>query len=78
MPDPKNLFAHKIRVGHRVVTMMVPSDPKAGKVGIEAVWDPDIPDELSRRERRQYDAGRAKLMKALAKRIGHKVVIVDA
>ena len=46
------------RVGKRRVTMTAPQ-VRIGQVGVATVeWEPDMPSKLSRREQKQYRAGR--------------------
>ena len=64
-------------VGHRIVTVTMPA-PRRGKVRYMMIeWTPDPPRRLSKREWRQYRAGRNAAVAELAKWAGMKAAIIE-
>jgi len=71
------LLVRSFKVGRRSVTLSVPR-PKAGApVALAAEWSPDLPRRLSKREWREYRAGRDALVADIAKAIGGTVLGVE-
>ena len=65
------------RVGRRIVTMTIPT-LRRGEVSHTTVeWYPDVPQRLSKREWRQYRAGRDVAMTELARGAGVKAAIIE-
>ena len=64
-------------VGHRTVTVTMPA-PRMGKVRYMTIeWVPDPPQRLSKREWRQYRAGRNAAVAELAEREGIEAAIIE-
>ena len=64
-------------VGHRTVTVTMPV-PRRGKVHCMTIeWAPDPPQRLSKREWRQYRAGRNAAVAELAKWAGLKAMVIE-
>ena len=64
-------------VGHRIVTMTMPT-LRRGKLRYMTIeWAPDMPRRLSKREWRQYRGGRNAAVAELAKGAGMKAAIIE-
>ncbi len=65
------------RVGKRKVTMTAPQ-VRAGQVASAAIeWHPDVPRKLSRREWRQYRAGRDAAFAELFAELGIRGAVLE-
>ncbi len=65
------------RVGKREVTLTVPQ-PRSGQVATAAIeWHPDMPRRLSRREWKQYRAGRDAAFADLCRELGFAGALVE-
>ncbi len=65
------------RVGRRTVTLTVPRPVQGGVAIMVMEWAPTVPSGLSRKERRQYRAGRDAAIAELAKTLGLRVIVAD-
>ena len=70
-------LVRSFRVGRRVVTITMPPT-KRGEVRSTVIeWEPDVPPRLSKRELRQYRAGRNAALRELAEVIGGSILVID-
>jgi hypothetical protein len=65
--DQAAALSRRYRIGKRKrVTFTAPRPERGGVLRMTAEWEPDIPDQLSRRERRDYEAARLAFIAELA------------
>ena len=77
MPGESAAMVRTWRVGRRKVTMTVPQT-RSGQVATAAIeWHPDMPRRLSRREWKQYRAGRDAAFADLCRDLGVTGALVE-
>ena len=77
MPGEAAALVRSWRVGRRKVTLTVPQT-RSGQVVTAAIeWQPDMPRRLSRREWKQYRAGRDKAFADLCGELGIRGVLCE-
>ena len=77
MPGEAAAMTRTWRVGKRTVTATVPQ-VRAGQVASAAIeWHPDMPSHLSRREWRQYRAGRDAAFAELFAKLGIRGAVLE-
>ncbi len=77
MPGESAAMTRTWRVGKRRVTLTVPQI-RSGKVSTAAIeWHPDVPRRLSRRELRQYRAGRDAAFADLCSELGIRGLLCE-
>ncbi len=70
------LLSRLFRVGKRTVTMTIPK-PNGHAICLACEWCPNLPKRLSKRERREYLAGRHAVMTELATLTAGLVTVID-
>ncbi len=77
MPGESAALVRSWRVGRRTVTVTVPQI-RSGQVLYAAFeWEPNMPRRMSRREWRQYQAGRGKAFAELFGELGVKGAVLE-
>lgn len=59
-------IARRWRVGAFTCELSMPRPERGAALIVEITWSPHVPASLSRAERRQYEAGRDKALRAIA------------
>ena len=65
------------KVGKRRVTVTIPNPRQGGVVSMICEWQPDTPQRLSRREWREYRAGRDDALRELCLMTGERMMLVE-
>jgi hypothetical protein len=72
------LLVRSFRVGKRTCTLTIPTPRPGGTASLVAEWSPNIPNRpFTKKEERQYFAGRHAVMTELAAQIGGSILIID-
>ena len=77
MPAEAAAMTHTWRVGRRKVTLTVPQTRSGQGVTAAIEWHPDMPRRLSRREWKQYRAGRDKAFAGLCGELGIRGLLCE-
>ena len=64
-------------VGHRRVTLTIPTPRRGAIVCMTCEWSPDLPHRLNRREMRQYRRGRDAAVADLARRLRKRAITLE-
>ncbi len=70
-------LTRSFHVGHRIVTVTMPATRRGKVQYMTTEWAPDLPQRLSKREWRQYRAGRNAAVAELAERGGIEAAIIE-
>ncbi|MBI4183709.1 MAG: hypothetical protein HY521_06905 [Proteobacteria bacterium] len=71
------ILTRHFSVGERTVTLTMPRPKVGGLVCMAVEWSPTVPRRLSRRELRQYRAGRDAALAEVGRVLGGPVGVVE-
>jgi hypothetical protein len=75
MSAEQALLVRSFPIGKRTVTISLPR-PDSG-LSLAAEWSPEPPRKLSKKEWRQYRAGRQTLLEEYAALTGHRIAVIE-
>lgn len=71
------LLVRTFSVGKRRVTLTIPKPLTGAAVAMVCEWEPTQPRKLSRREWREYRAGRNAAVAELSRQLGERILLME-